>query len=181
MPNNTTPTPPKYDVKIHSIRPDGTQKASASVNIYGDFAVRGVKLMEGSKGLFVSMPSYKAGNGEDRDVQPVFLGGKEGCGTRTDCDIVNTSITHSSTAGTKASGTWYTFTFDKDDVKELRLYRRVKVVVNGASAVEYGNKQSVRIWGVKVWLKPTAPSITSFTVNGIEATIEGNNIFAELP
>ena len=68
MPNNTTPTPPKYDVKIHSIRPDGTQKASASVNIYGDFAVRGVKLMEGSKGLFVSMPSYKAGNGEYKDI-----------------------------------------------------------------------------------------------------------------
>ena len=128
-----------------------------------------------------SIAIYMSGNGADRDVQPVFLGWKEGCGTRTDCDIVNTSITHSSTAGTKASGTWYTFTFDKDDVKELRLYRRVKVVVNGASAVEYGNNQSVRIWGVKVWLKPTAPSITSFTVNGIEATIEGNNIFAELP
>ena len=38
------------------------------INIYGDFAVRGVKLMEGSKGLFVSMPSYKEGNGEYKDI-----------------------------------------------------------------------------------------------------------------
>lgn len=68
MPKNTTPATPKYDVKIHSIRPEGSCKATASVNVYGDFAVRGIKVMEGSKGLFVSMPSYKAGNGEYKDI-----------------------------------------------------------------------------------------------------------------
>ena len=67
MPKNTTPAVPKYDVKIHSIRPEGSCKATASVNVYGDFAVRGIKIMEGSKGLFVSMPSYKAGN-EYKDI-----------------------------------------------------------------------------------------------------------------
>ena len=68
MPNNTTSAAPKYDVKIHSIRPEGSCKATASVNVYGDFAVRGIKIMEGSKGLFISMPSYKAGNGEYKDI-----------------------------------------------------------------------------------------------------------------
>ena len=68
MPKNTTPAVPKYDVKIHSIRPEGSCKATASVNVYGDFAVRGIKIMEGSKGLFISMPSYKAGNGEYKDI-----------------------------------------------------------------------------------------------------------------
>ena len=68
MPKNTTPAIPKYDVKIYSIHPEGSCKATASVNVYGDFAVRGVKVMEGSKGLFVSMPSYKAGNGEYKDI-----------------------------------------------------------------------------------------------------------------
>ena len=38
----------KYDVKIQSIRPEGTMKATATVNINDAFAVRGVKLMEGS-------------------------------------------------------------------------------------------------------------------------------------
>lgn len=57
-----------YDVKIQSIRPEGTLRATATVNINGAFAIRGVKLMEGSKGLFVSMPSYKAGNGEYKDI-----------------------------------------------------------------------------------------------------------------
>lgn len=68
MSKNMKETTPKYDVKIHSIHPEGTLRANASVNIYGDFAVRGVKVMEGTKGLFVSMPSYKAGNGEYRDI-----------------------------------------------------------------------------------------------------------------
>lgn len=68
MSKNTKPAVPKYDVKIHSIRPEGSCKATASVNVYGDFAVRGVKVMEGSKGLFISMPSYKAGNGEYKDI-----------------------------------------------------------------------------------------------------------------
>lgn len=58
----------RYDVKIHTIRPEGTLKATATVNINDTFAIRGIKLMEGSKGLFVSMPSYKAGNGEYKDI-----------------------------------------------------------------------------------------------------------------
>ena len=33
-----------------------------------DVRIRGVKVMESSKGLFVSMPSYRAGNGEYKDI-----------------------------------------------------------------------------------------------------------------
>ncbi len=68
MSKNASNAIPKYDVKIHSIHPEGTLRATASVNVYGDFAVRGIKVMEGTKGLFVSMPSYKAGNGEYKDI-----------------------------------------------------------------------------------------------------------------
>jgi len=60
--------PMQYDVRIHSLRLDGNCRAHASVNINGCFAVRGVKVMESSRGLFVSMPSYKAGNGEYKDI-----------------------------------------------------------------------------------------------------------------
>ena len=58
----------RYDVKIQSIRPEGTLRATASVNINDAFAVRGVMVMEGSRGLFVAMPSYKAGNGVYKDI-----------------------------------------------------------------------------------------------------------------
>jgi len=58
----------KVDVKIGSIRPNGSIRAIASVNLNGCFAVRNVKVMDSSKGLFVAMPSYKAGNGEYKDI-----------------------------------------------------------------------------------------------------------------
>ena len=47
--------PTHYAVKIHSLRLEGSCRATASVNINGCFAVRGIKVMDSSKGLFVSM------------------------------------------------------------------------------------------------------------------------------
>ena len=54
--------PLDFDVRIQSIKPNESIKGTASVNINGAFAIRGVKIIEGSNGLFVSMPSYKVGN-----------------------------------------------------------------------------------------------------------------------
>lgn len=62
------PMPMKVDVKISSIRPEGNVKAYASINLNDCFAVRNVKVVECSRGLFIAMPSYKAGNGEYKDI-----------------------------------------------------------------------------------------------------------------
>lgn len=59
--------PLDFDVRIQSIKPSDAIKGTASVNINGAFAIRGVKIIEGSNGLFVSMPSYKVGN-EYKDI-----------------------------------------------------------------------------------------------------------------
>ena len=59
--------PVNYDVRIFNAKSSGTQRATASVNINGAFAVRGVKVLESNKGLFVAMPQYKVGS-EYRDI-----------------------------------------------------------------------------------------------------------------
>ena len=64
---NKENSPLQFDVRIQSIQPGESIKGTASVNINGAFAIRGVKIIEGSNGLFVSMPSYKAGN-EYKDI-----------------------------------------------------------------------------------------------------------------
>lgn len=53
------------DVKarIHSIKPEGSVRARCSLELGGCFAVRGVKLMDGPNGYFLSMPSYKVADG----------------------------------------------------------------------------------------------------------------------
>lgn len=62
------PLPMKIDVKISSIRPEGNIRAYASVNLNDCFAIRNVKVMDSTKGLFIAMPSYKSGNGEFKDI-----------------------------------------------------------------------------------------------------------------
>lgn len=62
------PLPMKIDVKIASIRPDGNVRAYASVNLNDCFAIRNVKIVDSTKGLFIAMPSYKAGSGEYKDI-----------------------------------------------------------------------------------------------------------------
>ena len=62
------PVAMKVDVKIGSIRPEGNIRAYASVNLNDCFAIRNVKVVDSSKGLFIAMPSYKAGKGEYKDI-----------------------------------------------------------------------------------------------------------------
>ncbi len=55
--------PMQVDVKIHALHASGSVLADASVNLNGCFAIRGVKVVEGSSGPFVSMPGYKGKDG----------------------------------------------------------------------------------------------------------------------
>ena len=60
--------PMQFNVRIYPIKTDGALKANASVNINEFFAVSKVRILEGTKGLFVSMPQYKGQNGEYKDI-----------------------------------------------------------------------------------------------------------------
>lgn len=55
--------PPSFKASVNWLNPDedGAIRATASLNIGGAFAVHGIKVIDGSKGQFVSMPSYKSG------------------------------------------------------------------------------------------------------------------------
>ena len=55
--------PMQVDVKIHTLHTSGSVLASASVNLNGCFAIRGVKVVDSAKGPFVSMPSYQGKKG----------------------------------------------------------------------------------------------------------------------
>lgn len=59
----------KIDVRINSLTPDnGSIKAIASVNFGDCIAVKGVKVMDGKNGLFMSMPSQKGKDGNYHDI-----------------------------------------------------------------------------------------------------------------
>lgn len=56
------------DVKVYPLEDKGNLKAFADVTLGGCFAVKGVKVMEGEKGLFTAMPSRADANGIYHDM-----------------------------------------------------------------------------------------------------------------
>ena len=55
--------PIHVDVRIHSIKTQGSVLANATANLNGCFAIRGIRVMDGKNGPYVAMPDYKSGDG----------------------------------------------------------------------------------------------------------------------
>ena len=56
------------EVKVYPAKDSGRLKAYATVVFDSDFIVRDLKVIEGDKGLFVSMPSRRRKDGTFRDI-----------------------------------------------------------------------------------------------------------------
>jgi DNA-binding cell septation regulator SpoVG len=60
---------PKFHVSVASFDRDGSHtKGLARMYIEDSFVVQNISIVEGKNGLFVSMPAYKTGKGEYKDV-----------------------------------------------------------------------------------------------------------------
>ena len=56
------------DIRVYLRKGDQSLKAFANLTLDGSFAVRNLKIVDGQKGLFVSMPSRKLPSGKYQDV-----------------------------------------------------------------------------------------------------------------
>uniref|UniRef100_A0A7C3ZFX3 Septation protein spoVG n=1 Tax=Archaeoglobus fulgidus TaxID=2234 RepID=A0A7C3ZFX3_ARCFL len=56
------------EVRIYKSKGNGNVKAYASVSFDNEFVVKGLKVVEGEKGLWVSMPSRKMKDGSFQDI-----------------------------------------------------------------------------------------------------------------
>ena len=56
------------DVRVRKVSKEGKMKAVVSITIDNEFVVHDIKVIDGEKGLFIAMPSRKAGDGEYRDI-----------------------------------------------------------------------------------------------------------------
>jgi len=58
----------KVEARVFKNNGEGKILAGASITIENCFVVTGLKVMNGSNGLFVSMPAYKTKDGEWKDT-----------------------------------------------------------------------------------------------------------------
>lgn len=66
------------DVRVRKINVEGKMKAVVSVTFDNAFVVHDVKVVEGTNGLFVAMPSRKTPEGEFRDIaHPISTAARE--------------------------------------------------------------------------------------------------------
>jgi len=56
------------EVRIYKARSEGAVKAYASVSLDNEFVVKGLKVLEGDNGLWVSMPSRRLKDGSFQDI-----------------------------------------------------------------------------------------------------------------
>jgi stage V sporulation protein G len=56
------------DVRVRKVSKEGKMKAVVSITFDNEFVVHDIKVIEGEKGLFIAMPSRRAGDGEYRDI-----------------------------------------------------------------------------------------------------------------
>lgn len=56
------------DVRIRLVDHEGRVRAVASITIEDEFVVHDIKVIEGTNGLFIAMPSKKSQSGEFRDI-----------------------------------------------------------------------------------------------------------------
>lgn len=56
------------DVRVRKVNKEGKMKAIVSITLDNEFVVHDIKVIEGEKGLFIAMPSRRAGDGEYRDI-----------------------------------------------------------------------------------------------------------------
>jgi stage V sporulation protein G len=56
------------EIKVFPAKENGRLKAYATIVFDNDFIVRDLKIIEGNKGLFVSMPSRRRKDGTFRDI-----------------------------------------------------------------------------------------------------------------
>lgn len=63
-------TPAKLDleVKVYPTQREGNILATANIILGGCFAVKGLRVMDGKNGIFVTMPDRKDGQGKFQDI-----------------------------------------------------------------------------------------------------------------
>ena len=60
---------PKIDVRVYpQDKPDNTTKAFATITVDDMIAIKGIRVVEGSKGLFVTMPQSRDHEGKYHDL-----------------------------------------------------------------------------------------------------------------
>lgn len=116
-----------------------------------------------------------SGNGSNKSIQAPLFGWEEtATGNTADTYVLLDAVTVS--ANSYAAAQWFTYDLSSASVKCARIYRTTKGIssVNPAytgSSTALGSGQTIKIYGIKVWLNGQAPVVSTDPVASV--TVDG--------
>ena len=137
-----------------------------------------IKVTTGSETID-SIAVYAGGSGNNKGIKAPVIGWTTGYAEQetTANSLDYFEFTSASSGGGKIDNAdWYLVDLSGDNIKEARIYKKLsknQVQIEGeTTSVDLGSGETIRIWGMKIWLKAATPSITAFSVAGVDATID---------
>ena len=127
-----------------------------------------------SKGAIEKVSFLISGNGSDKSIKaPVFGWAEKATSNTADTYCILDAVTVS--ANSYAAAKWFEYDFSAYDVKCLRIYRTTKNISSTnppytGSSTALGSGQTIKIYGIKIWLKAAGPSITTQPVSASYVT-----------
>lgn len=118
-----------------------------------------------------------SGNGSNKNIQAPLFGWAETATSNT-ADTYVLLDPKVVTANSYAAAQWFTYDLSKAEVKCARIYRGTKYVSSAdpeytGSSTALGTAQTIKIYGLKVWLKETktvvstVETLTNAKINGV--------------
>ncbi len=125
-----------------------------------------------------------SGNGDDKTCGPALLGW-ESTYASNEADYAVDSIVRVVASKTIADAQWFSYDLSAENLTQIRLLRKVKGISldGGSTNADFGNGQTIYIFGIRVWLKgvgPQAPNLTSLSIDGSTGVIDEDTIRVNL-
>lgn len=106
------------------------------------------------------------GNGDDKTCTPAVLGWETSIANNATADYETHAVSKTISAKGLANKEWFTYDLSSESLTIVRIYRSVKGVNVGGESTNkttFGNGQTVQLYGIKIELTSSGPSVSSFT------------------
>ena len=116
----------------------------------------------------VKVSFLMSGNGSDKTLQAPAFGWEE-TPASNQADTYYLPDAQTTTANSYAAAKWFDYDFSGHDVKFIRVYRTTKNISSTdpeytGSSTALGSGNTIKIYGIKVWLKAQGPVDPSFSL-----------------
>lgn len=134
-----------------------------------------------SKGAIAKISFKLSGNGSNKSLEPVILGWEGEISNNAQADTYSKPDAQTTTANSYAAAKWFDIDFSSKDLQRVRIYKGTKNISSTdpsytGSSTALGGTNTIKVWGIKVWLKASKPGTIVFSPDNSTSRAAGTQI-----